>query len=107
VAKVLANRLKHILPEVVSPVQSAFVLGRLISDNILVAYEISHYMRGRRKGNKGYATMKLDMRKAYDRVEWHFLEDMMLKMGFCRRWIELIMRCVSSVKYRFRVNDEL
>jgi hypothetical protein len=107
VAKVLANRLKHILPEIISPVQSAFVPRRLISDNILVAYEISHYMRGRRKGNRGYAAVKLNMSKAYDRVEWHFLEDMMNKMGFCRQWIELIMKCVSSVKYRIRVNDVL
>jgi hypothetical protein len=45
------------------------------------------------------------MRKAYERVEWHFLEDMMNKMGFCRGWIEMIMKCVSTVKYRIRVND--
>jgi hypothetical protein len=107
VSKVLANRLKHILPEVISPTQSAFVPGRLITDNILLAYEFTHYMRTRRKSKRGCAAIKLDMSKAYDRVEWKFLEEMMNKLGFCQNWIQLIMKCVSLVKYRIRINGEL
>ena len=107
VSKVLANRLKQILPEVISPAQSAFVPGRLISDNILVAYELTHCMRQKKKGKEGYAAVKLDMSKAYDRVEWSFLQAMMEKLGFGKRWIELIMKCVSIVSYRIRVNGEL
>jgi hypothetical protein len=49
----------------------------------------------------------LDMSKAYDWVEWHFLENMMRKMGFDERWISLIMKCCLSVKYRFKVNGTL
>jgi len=94
VSKVLANRLKQVLPDVISPSQSAFVPGRLISDNILIAYEITHYMRRKKKGKTSYAAVKLDMSKAYDRVEWSFLKQMMLKLGFNQRWVELIMICL-------------
>mgnify|MGYP003702766345 CR=1 FL=1 len=107
VSEVLANRLKKILPDVISPVQSAFVPERLISDNILIAYEMTHYMRNKRSGQSGYAAFKLDMSKAYDRVEWNFLRDMMLKLGFHSVWVDLIMKCVSTVTYRIRVNGEL
>jgi hypothetical protein len=90
ISKVLANRLKKILPHVISPVQSAFIPGRLITDNVLVAYETLHTMHSRITGKKGYMAIKLDMSKAYDRVEWRFLEAVMSRLGFAHRWIQLI-----------------
>jgi hypothetical protein len=58
----------------------------------------------KRSGNEGFAAVKDDMSKAYDRVEWKFLEAMMIKMGFCRRWVKLIM--VSTVRYQIKVNGD-
>ena len=107
ISKVLANRLKPILQEIIAPNQSAFVPGRLITDNILLAYEVNHFIQNKRNSTVGYAALKLDMSKAYDRVEWHFLEGMLRKMGFDKRWIKLIMKCCSTVKYRFKLNGHL
>lgn len=106
-SKVLSNRLKLILPDIISQNQSAFVPGRLITDNVLIAYELTHFLQNRRGRGDGYAALKLDMSKAYDRVEWHFLRRMMEKMGFDSRWINLIMQYVSTVSYKIKVNGEL
>ena len=94
ISKVLANRLKVILPDIISPTQSAFVPGRMITDNVLLAYEITHMMHRKKGGRDGMVAVKLDMSKAYDRVEWDFLEEMMLHMGFSRAWVSVIMQCV-------------
>ncbi|KAF7133128.1 hypothetical protein RHSIM_Rhsim09G0148600 [Rhododendron simsii] len=98
-AKVLVNRLQRFLPEIISNSQSAFVGGRMISDNIILVQEALHYMKNQRYGGNRSVAMKLDMSKAYDRVEWGFVEAIMHKMGFSGVWIGWIMGCISSVSY--------
>jgi hypothetical protein len=70
----------------------------------MLAYECVHAIK-KKRGKKGPCAVKLDIHKAYDRVEWCFLEKMMLKLGFDARWVSLIMSCVSSVKYSIRFNS--
>ena len=81
-SKVLANRLKQILPRVISDAQSAFIPERIIIDNTTIAFEVLHRMRNRRRGKDGQMAIKLDISKAYDWVEWQFLKKMMLRLGF-------------------------
>lgn len=91
ISKMLAARLKVFLPDIISPTQSPFVPGRLITDNVLVAYESFHAMKNRRDGQNGLCAVKLDMHKAYDRVEWPFLQGILIKLGFNEDWVKLVM----------------
>ena len=106
ISKVLANRLKQVLPHIISSTQSAFVPSRLITDNVLVACETLHSMRGRRKGKTGLLALKLDISKAYDRVEWAFLKGIMVKLGFPDNWINWVMTCVSTPTFSVLINGK-
>lgn len=100
--KMLANRLKLVLNYIILDLQSAFIPGRLIPNNVMIAFETGHYIRRNTKGKEGVVSLKMDMSKAYDIVEWGFLKSMIAKLGFCDKWINLIMLFVSSVRYMVR-----
>jgi len=74
VSKVIANCLKPFLNSIILEAQSAFIVDRLITDNMLIAFESFHHMKNTCMGKTGFMALKLDMSKAYDRVEWMFLE---------------------------------
>lgn len=105
-SKVLANRLKPLLNNMVSESQSAFVPGRLITDNIMIAFEINHYLKRKVQGKIGFAGIKLDMSKAYDRVSWAFLGGILSRLGFSNHIVNLIWNMISTVKYRFLLEGQ-
>ena len=98
--------LKKKLPSIISDTQSAFVNGRLITNNVLVAFEMMHHINLRKLGAIGEMALKLDMSKAYDRVEWACLDKIMEKLGFHPRWRGLMMQCISSVIYAIQINGK-
>ena len=104
VAKVVANKMRGLLPLIISKSQSAFQSDKAISDNILVGFETLHHMKNQKSKKGGFMALKLDMSKAHDMVEWHFLDLTMRRMGFSNRWVDLIMACVGSVSYQILVN---
>uniref|UniRef100_A0A803PII9 Reverse transcriptase domain-containing protein n=1 Tax=Cannabis sativa TaxID=3483 RepID=A0A803PII9_CANSA len=99
ITKVLANTMKGLMAEIISVNQSAFIPDYLITDNIMVSFEILHYLKRKQSGKDGYMALKLDLSKAYDRVDWHFLCAMLGRMGFTEKWIRLIYGCLSTVQY--------
>ena len=78
-AEVLASRLQKSLPKLISVAQGAFVRGRQILVGVLISNECIH---SKKKEKRPGLICKLDMEKAYDRVEWGFLQYLMRRMGF-------------------------
>ena len=102
--KLLGNRLKLILPHLISSNQSAFVPGQLITNNVLVAYETFHSMHCKRTGRKGSMARKVDISKAYDRVEWPFLKGTMSRLGLLEGWVDKVMSCVTTPSFSTCIN---
>jgi hypothetical protein len=95
-AKVLANRLQMVLDKCISKEQSSFVAGRSITDNVLMASEITQYLKCKTRGNKGEASLKIDISKAYDRVNWNYLFCIMEKMDLIEFGLNGC-KCVSQM----------
>ena len=80
--------------------------GRLITDNVLVTYEMMHHISQKKSGRVGDLALKLDMSKAYDRVEWIWLEKIMQRLGFDDKWCALIISCVTTVSHSVKINGK-
>ncbi|KAI5342138.1 hypothetical protein L3X38_010013 [Prunus dulcis] len=107
ISKVFADRLKNAMSDVISEYQNAFIPHHMILDNGLAAFETIHCLKRRGESGKKKAILKLDMTKAYDRVEWVFLEWMMHTMEFPNRFIQLIMGCITYVSYSLLIQGRL
>ncbi|KAL1191046.1 putative ribonuclease H protein [Cardamine amara subsp. amara] len=106
ISKNFCLRLKKFLPRLISDTQSVFVSGRLITDNILIAHEMFHGLRTIKVCREKFLAIKTDMSKAYDRIEWSFLEAVLHRLGFNSVWISWIMWSVSSVSYQVLMNGQ-
>ncbi|CAA7029462.1 unnamed protein product [Microthlaspi erraticum] len=89
---------------IISDNQADFVPGRQITDNVMIAHELMHGLKSKRDCAENYMAIKTDISKAYDRVEWNFLEEVMKKMGLSETWTQWIMACVRSVTFSIIIN---
>ena len=105
ISGILAQRMKGLLPQLVSSAQSAFIPGRSIADNILLAQEI---LRNYHKpSTQPRSTIKVDILKAYDTVNWQFLLGTLSSMGFPSTFIAWVRKCVTTPKFSVNLNGEL
>ena len=105
VSKILVERIRPYLNKLVSPIQSAFVPGRKGIDNVLVAQELFYAVDGK-KGKEGYMAIKVDLEKAYDRLEWCFIHKVLQAFQFPQNIVKVIMSCVTSTKISILFNGE-
>lgn len=103
ISKILADRLKLVLLKLISLFQLSFVSGHAIQDNYIVVAEIFHSMN-HKQGQGGWMTIKADMEKAYDKVEWCFVLKVLEKFGFSSKWILWIEQCLSTSSFSILLN---
>ena len=102
ISRILTARLQIVIPKLISDSQAGFIPGRSMTDNILLATEL---VKGyNRKFNTPKCMLKVDLRKAYDSVDWRFLKRMLEELAFPPKFVEWIMCCISTVSYSPVVN---
>lgn len=104
ISKIIVLRMRGFMGDLVSQNQSAFVGGRLIQDNLIIAQEAFHALKQKNRGGKDNLAIKLDMSKAYDRVEWGFTKKVLIAYGFDIGWVDRIMKLITTVTYSYKVN---
>lgn len=92
VTKVLVNRLKTIIEEIVSPNQSSFIPRRQLTDNIIICQEMIHTLK-HKIGRSRDVIIKINLEKAYNRLEWHFIKQTLVDVGLPQLMVNVIMEC--------------
>lgn len=105
ISKILTMRLQPVLCDIISETQSAFVQDRAIQDNILITHEVLQYLKTSQAEKKCNMAVKIDMSKAYDRLEWDFITQVLKRLGFHDTYIQWIMQCITTVTYSYLIND--
>ena len=105
IAKLIADRVKIVLPSVISPNQSAFVAGWRISDNILLCHELVRNYH--RNGGVPRCALKVDLMKAYDTVRWDFMIEVLRMIGFPEKMVVWIRECMTTTMFSVSINGEL
>ena len=103
VTKIMVAQIRPFLDKIISPIQAAFVLGRKWLDNIIIAQELIHSLDNK-KGSMGFMVVKVDLTKAYGRIEWSFIHKVLLAFHFPQKLIELIMSCISTTSMSLLFN---
>ena len=104
IVKAIYPRIQHLIPHIISPEQGGFVLGRETTEGALVAHEVLHSINSNESSN---FFIKLDMMKAYDRVCWKFLLQVLAEMGFSKNWCKWIKACISGAWFSLVINGKL
>ncbi|KAA3472832.1 reverse transcriptase [Gossypium australe] len=79
----------------------------ILNGGMDITYEILHTLKHKKVGKRGLMTVKLDMSKAYDRVEWNFVKIIMKKMRFDSEWVDSLIKCVTTVSYSVVFNGHI
>ena len=103
ISKILTTRLTDIMDDIVDRSQTAFMKGRIILDNVLVAHEIIHYARVQKQ--KGIL-VKIDFEKAYDKINWDFIFQMLISRGFGNKWAGWVISLLQGSKNCVNINGK-
>ncbi|XP_021753742.1 uncharacterized protein LOC110719145 [Chenopodium quinoa] len=106
ITKLISFKLRSFLNNLVSPLQSSFIHGRGIEDNVIIIKEMSHIFHKARIG-KNIMALKLDLTKAYDSLEWNFIEETLIGFNFPMNFVKLIMFCITSPQISVLWNGEI
>lgn len=105
ISKIISNRLRPLMGKLVGNHQCSFIAGRQSSDNIIIAQEVIHSMRTRGK-RPGWMAVKVDLEKAYDRLDWDFVQATLTEIGIEGKILEIIMACITTTSFRILWNGE-